>query len=148
MISIARLSDSDRQEMFRNTADKKGLNDAIVEKEMNKFEFFTMIFYALDLYYDESPSEELGNFLSEMSPITFKRVDSADPAVYADFCDFLGDKDKIAIEDGYDIALQYLKTIKEIDAVTPFLVTTREEWCEGCENYLSEPHKGQNMEEQ
>ena len=33
MRNIARLSDNDRRELFRNTADKMGLNDAIVEKD-------------------------------------------------------------------------------------------------------------------
>lgn len=33
MINVARLSDNDRRELFRNTADKMGLNDAIVEKD-------------------------------------------------------------------------------------------------------------------
>ena len=32
MRKIACLSDDDRRELFRNTADKMGLNDAIVEK--------------------------------------------------------------------------------------------------------------------
>ena len=34
MRKIACLSDDDRRELFRNTADKMGLNDAIVEKEL------------------------------------------------------------------------------------------------------------------
>lgn len=33
MRNVARLSDNDRRELFRNTADKMGLNDAIVEKD-------------------------------------------------------------------------------------------------------------------
>lgn len=33
MRNVARLPDSDRGELFRNTADKMGLNDAIVEKD-------------------------------------------------------------------------------------------------------------------
>lgn len=33
MRKVARLSNSDRTELFRNTADKMGLNDAIVEKD-------------------------------------------------------------------------------------------------------------------
>lgn len=33
MRKVARLADSDRRELFRNTADKMGLNDAIVEKD-------------------------------------------------------------------------------------------------------------------
>ena len=35
MRNIARLSDNDRRELFRNTADKMGLNDAIVEKDFS-----------------------------------------------------------------------------------------------------------------
>ena len=33
MRNVARLSKSDRWELFRNTADKMGMNDAIVEKD-------------------------------------------------------------------------------------------------------------------
>lgn len=33
MRNVARLPDSDRGELFRNTAEKMGLNDAIVEKD-------------------------------------------------------------------------------------------------------------------
>lgn len=33
MRNVARLSENDRRELFRNTADKMGLNDAIVEKD-------------------------------------------------------------------------------------------------------------------
>ena len=33
MRNVARLPDNDRGELFRNTADKMGLNDAIVEKD-------------------------------------------------------------------------------------------------------------------
>lgn len=32
MRNVARLSDSNRRELFRNTSDKMGLNDAIVER--------------------------------------------------------------------------------------------------------------------
>ena len=42
MRNIARLSDNDRRELFRNTADKMGLNDAIsqytpVQNQINIF---------------------------------------------------------------------------------------------------------------
>ncbi len=36
MRNIARLPESDRRELFRNTADKMGLNDAIVEKDCKR----------------------------------------------------------------------------------------------------------------
>ena len=34
MRNVARLPESDRRELFRNTADKMGLNDSIVLKDM------------------------------------------------------------------------------------------------------------------
>ena len=49
---------------------------------MNRFELFTMIFYVLDYYWDQNQGEELGMFLSGMSPFTFEDIGSADPAVY------------------------------------------------------------------
>ena len=64
---------------------------------MNKFELFTMIFYALDLYYEENPADELGSFLGAMSPFTFKEVDSADSAIYTDFCGKIK-KNKITVK--------------------------------------------------
>lgn len=33
MKNVARFSDNDKRGLFRNTADKMGLNDAIVEKD-------------------------------------------------------------------------------------------------------------------
>ena len=39
---------------------------------MNRFELFTMIFYVLDYYWDQNQGEELGMFLSSMSPFTFE----------------------------------------------------------------------------
>lgn len=112
---------------------------------MNRFEMFTMIFYALDLYYDEHPSDDLGGFLGAMSPFTFKGIDSADSAVYEDFCRIVMDQ-QIPIEKSYDMAVSYLKTIENVDAYTPFASVSREDWIRGCEDYLSKPHKGQEIE--
>ena len=44
MRKIACLPDNDRRELFRNTADKMGLNDAIVEKT---FGYATAVFQTL-----------------------------------------------------------------------------------------------------
>ena len=41
---------------------------------MKQFELFTMIFYVLDYYWDQNQEEELGNFLSDMSPFTFADI--------------------------------------------------------------------------
>lgn len=113
---------------------------------MNKFELFTMIFYALDLYYEENPTDELGSFLGAMSPFTFKEVDSADSAIYTDFCGKIK-KNKITVKESRDMAIEYLKSFDDIDLVSPFTNVTETEWIEGCNDYLEQPHKGQSDDE-
>ena len=51
MKRIARLPDEDRRDLFRNTADKMGLNDAIVEKDF-------WVCFALDYLFRRSPWRE------------------------------------------------------------------------------------------
>ncbi len=109
---------------------------------MNKFELFTMIFYALDLYYEENPTDELGEFLGAMSPFTFKEVDSADSAIYSDFCEKIKEP-KIAVEKSRDMAIVYLKSIDYIDLLSPFMNISESDWISGCNDYLTRPHKGQ-----
>lgn len=111
---------------------------------MNKFELFTLIFYSLDIFYDSNPSEELGQFLSEMSPFTFKQTCSADPAVFAEFCDFIG-KDKVELDESYDLAVQYIESIEEIDLKPAFDSMDQDKWIEGCKKYLATDHKGQDI---
>jgi hypothetical protein len=131
--------DSQIKHIFRS---KQGhLEDTPENREMNKFEFFTMIFYALDLYYDQSPTEELERYLGAMNPFTFKENESADPAVYADYCRFITDK-KIDIENSYELAIEYLDTITELDLTSIFKNINKEKWIEGCRDYMSNPHKG------
>lgn len=48
MKNVARLSDNDRRELFRNTADKMGLNDAIIEKDF-------WVCFTLDYLFHRSP---------------------------------------------------------------------------------------------
>lgn len=55
MKKIARLSDIDRRELFRNTADKMGLNDAIVEKDF-------WVCYTLDYLFHSSPWKDAITF--------------------------------------------------------------------------------------
>lgn len=53
MKNVARLSDNDRRELFRNTADKMRLNDAIIEKDF-------WVCFTLDYLFHRSPwSEEI-----------------------------------------------------------------------------------------
>ena len=55
MKKVARLSDIDRWELFRNTADKMGLNDAIVEKDF-------WVCYTLDYLFHSSPWKDAITF--------------------------------------------------------------------------------------
>lgn len=48
MRNVAILSDNDRRELFRNTADKMGLNDAIIEKDF-------WVCFTLDYLFQRSP---------------------------------------------------------------------------------------------
>lgn len=48
MRNVAMLSDNDRRELFRNTADKMGLHDAIVEKDF-------WVCFTLDYLFHRSP---------------------------------------------------------------------------------------------
>ena len=51
MRNVARLSEDDRRELFRNTADKMGLNDVIVEKDF-------WVCFTLDYLFHRSPWKE------------------------------------------------------------------------------------------
>lgn len=55
MRKIARLSEIDRQELFRNTADKMGLNDAIVEKDF-------WVCFTLDYLFHRCPWKDAITF--------------------------------------------------------------------------------------
>ena len=52
---------------------------------MNKFELFTMIYFWLDKYYENTTDDRILNQLSEMNPFLWKDIGSADPAVYSEF---------------------------------------------------------------
>ena len=63
---IARLSDNDKRRLFRNTANKMGMNDAIVEKDF-------WVCFTLDYLFHRSPWKEA---------ITFKGGTSLSKAFY------------------------------------------------------------------
>lgn len=108
---------------------------------MNDFELFTMVFYAVDSYYEDNPSNELGAFLGMMSPFTFKEMDSADSAIFSDFQKFIN-KRTISIDNSLELAIEYAKTVTYCDISLAFQDITKEQWRAACEDYLSRPHKG------
>ena len=69
MRNVARLPESDRRELFRNTADKMGLNDAIVEKDF-------WVCFTLDYLFHRCPWKETITFRRHQS---FQGIQSDQP---------------------------------------------------------------------
>ena len=102
---------------------------------MNRFELFTMIFYVLDYYWDQNQGEELGMFLSSMSPFTFEGIGSADPVIYDEFCDFIK-VDKVEIEDSFEMACKYIEWINLPYVTIAFEWVTKEDWDKKSRQYI------------
>lgn len=111
---------------------------------MNKFELFTLIFLALDDDWDETKNKDLGQFLSSANPFLFKEITSAVPAVYVDFCNFIGDT-KIATQNSFELAHEYIHHVNIPAVEQSFSTLTREEWITAVGEYLSSEHKGSDM---
>jgi hypothetical protein len=79
-----------------------------------------------------------------MGPFTFMDICSADPCVFEEFKDFINGR-KITIDNSYELAKAYVKTITYADVTGAFEDLTEENWKKGCREYLSEPHKGQDI---
>ena len=111
---------------------------------MNEFELFTLIYFVLDSYYDTDECDDyINTVISDMGPFTFTDVCSADPSVYEDFKKFINGRN-ITIENSLEIAKEYVKTISYADVTEAFEKMAEETWKEGCKEYLSQPHKGQD----
>ena len=108
---------------------------------MNKFELFTMIFFVLDGYWDDHKSDDLGQFLSSMNPFLFKDIGSAVPDIYNDFCKMLGNR-SITIDNSFAIAKEYISSFGADYISEAFGWMDEEKWKASCNEYLSEPHKG------
>ena len=111
---------------------------AILWCEMNKFELFTMIFYALDHEWDNNHEQDLGDFLSDMNPFLFKDEGSADPAVYAEFCSVISEQ--ITEENSYDLARKYIDSVGLAAVTEAFSKISRSVWNECLRDYLSSSH--------
>ena len=105
---------------------------------MNKFELFTMIFYALDYEWDNNHEQDLGNFLSDMNPFLFEDEGSADPAVYAEFCSVISEQ--VTEENSYDLARKYIDSVGLAAVTEAFSKISRSVWNECLRDYLSSSH--------
>ncbi|MCI5538938.1 MAG: hypothetical protein MR390_09530 [Oscillospiraceae bacterium] len=107
---------------------------------MNKFELFCMIYYVLDAEWDETKNKEIGNYLSGANPFLFSDIGSADPAVYDDFCKKISDP--LTIENSYEKALVYIKSLNNSTITSAFLSVNQSEWQKCLNEYLFQKHKG------
>ena len=74
------------------------------------------MFLALDAFWDECHDEALGNYLSEANPYLFMGQESADPAIWAEFCsDFHNcfNEQVVSTADAYNFVIEYLTKINE-----------------------------------
>jgi len=115
---------------------------------MNKFELFTLIYFVLDAYYEDEvkSNNNLSIILGDMNPFVWKDCGSADPAMYSDYCNFLGKK-KITLGNSLALAKEYVKTIDFVDVTEAFKDMTEEEWIPACKEYLASEHKGMELDE-
>ena len=116
---------------------------------MNNFELFCLIFYTMDAKWDETKSEDLGLWLSSMSPFTWGDITSADPTIYVEYEKWIGKKE-ITLENSYEIAKEYVYSLNDdyynLEEIRKaFDWINKESWERMSKKYLSEPHKGDNI---
>ena len=107
---------------------------------MNRFELFCMIYYVIEAEWDENEDPQLDAFLSDANPFLFDDIGSADPSVFADFCEKV--PAEITLENSYSIASTYVCGLKNEIISEAFFTIDEQEWVECVKDYLSEDHKG------
>ena len=117
-----------------------------MEEEKVKRKFLLLAMYrAMDYLYDEQdqPSDELILFLGDLSPYNFLDRKAADPALQADFDNFL-DKQNICAEVDEEIAYYAVKNFlseQNKKFVEMFEDISLDEWKKLCEIIADEEEK-------
>lgn len=106
---------------------------------MSRFELFCMIFYVLDANWDETKDKVVGEYLSGANPFLFADIGSADPAVYARFCEIINDD--ITIENCYSLAEKYIYALNCENITRAFSSISEADWQDCVSDYLSHNHK-------
>lgn len=103
--------------------------------------YYIAMFRVLDCIYDEEPTEELRQYLSDANPYIWEDRDSADPAEYDQFLKFYkstkGNK-ILSVDEAYNFALKYLESYTTL--ATDFTKVTKEEWDALCKIVKEEEH--------
>ena len=79
---------------------------------MTRYELFKQLFHSLDSVYDEKKKEldELVGLLADMNPYLFTDDESADPAMYSDFCKIVT-SEEINEADAKELTDKFLKSL-------------------------------------
>lgn len=76
---------------------------------MNKQIIFIALYRALECIEEETGNEKLSEFINIANPYVFKDRKSADPTVYAEFCDWLENEEiRINEENSFEVAKRYV----------------------------------------
>ena len=106
---------------------------------MTQFELFCMVYYVIDAYYDQNKNDVLREYLSDANPFLFEESESADPAVFAEFCSII-DK-PIDPSNSYAMAKKYIESLDIPELYDSFSSVSESDWQEGLETFLSNLHK-------
>ena len=49
------------------------------------------------------------------------------------------------MDESYDLAIKYIKSIEEIDLMPAFEAMDKAKWIDGCKKHLATGHKGQDF---
>ena len=108
---------------------------------MNEFELYTIMFFWIDCYYDNTTDDRINNVISEMNPFLWQDIGSADPAYYDDFCRYIKGK-TITLDNSFELAKDFIKTIDYVDITEAFEKPDYDKWLDGSRRYIAGEHKG------
>ena len=103
--------------------------------------YYIAMYGVLEAIFDEEPTEERRDYLTDANPYIWKTRISADPAEYARWQKFykltFGDK-QLNTDEAYDFALKYLETYTTLS--TDFTKVTKKQWATLCNIIKEEEH--------
>lgn len=105
---------------------------------MNQFELFCLIYYALDAIWEKTGSGELGDYLSAANPFLFSGKGSADPAVFAEFCQMV--PDCVPLENSFEEAEKYVNSLNSFEVAEAFKSYSKEAFLSAAADYMANPH--------
>ena len=106
---------------------------------LTPFQFYTLLFHKLDEKWESCKDEELGMFLSEMSPYIWEGEGSADPAVYEEFKEFMHGKE-IGDDYGFSLIVPYLESLDFYKDIKRFVADMNEKsWIAWAEEFFNNP---------